>query len=354
MTDSADIVVTRVSAITALGVNSYESAMALRAGAVGMREGALLDEAQEPITFCSVPTLGPWLEGPERLDALADICLHDLLEQAPFLVHQRAKVVLLLDEDQGEPSSQGIVPAEALGMRVRQWVRETTQSTTPLEVDVTGGGGFGDAINRLAQELRDGYFEFGLLLAAHTDYGIERIAQLSRHHRLHKAEQLDGLIPGEAAVGLLVCTAQTARTNNLIPTCAVGPAAVTMEKARWDNDHPSFEAAGLTVAARTATAPQTSAGRPIGWVQSDISAEMFRVYELQTVMTRIQKRLGPPQVLETPCQKMGHLGAASAAWQVAYAAEAFRRGFAPAAEVLCMAGSEGGARSAFVVSSPPQ
>lgn len=352
MGNPAEPVLTHFSAVTSLGINSHESAMCFRAGSVGLRECPILDQEENSVTFCNVPILEPWLLGTERMQALVEMCLTDLLGSARALAYQRVKVILLLDEDQGDPDPQGVVPAEKLGLFVRQKVREATQTNAALEVDVTGGAGFGDAVNRLSQGLSEGYFEFGLIVTAHSDYSIERIGHLSRNNRLHKPEQLDGVIPGEAAVALVLCQAPTARASGLTPACRVSPAAVTVEKARWDNEHPSFEAAGLTVAARRATEAHQQAGRPIGWVQSDVSAETFRLQELQTVMARIQRRLGPPQLLDFPCQRMGELGATVAAWQVAYAAEAFMRGFAPAPEVLCMAGSEGGARTAFVVSEP--
>ncbi len=343
--------VTRFGAVTSLGENAYEAAMAYRAGNMGLRESALVDPEDQPVTFCSVPTLSPWLLGTERLQSLLEISIDNLLAEAPELAGQRTQVILLLDEGLAEPDTEGQVPAEVLGTLARRKIQEAIGQSVPLEIDATGAAGFGEATNRIRTGLSERRYEFALLLSVHSDYSVPRIRRLSEFQRLYSSDQLDGIIPGEASVSLAFSLASTARTTKVPGTCQLSPAEMTVESARWDNDHSSFEAAGLTVAARKASAHHQPTQRAIGWLQSDVSFEMFRVYELQTVLTRLQKGLGPPQVLDTPCQRLGHLGASAAAWQVVYACEAFRRGFAPAPEVLCLAGSEGGARTAFLVTA---
>lgn len=339
------------SALNSLGENARAAATAFRAGATGLRECPLVDSAEEAITLCSVPTLDPFLEGAARLDALAQATLADLLDRsATTLSTTRVKLFLLLDEGAAAPTSTGRSIAEELTLRARDFVQNRLGSRVGIEIDATGAAGIGSILERVEKELAAVEYECALVLGVHSDYSIARVAELDAAERIHSAENLDALLLGEGAAALVLVTPVRARSLGLTPTLTVGRSATTQDRARIDNDESAFEAAGLTVAVRRVVEPISARGERIGWMSSDANFEMFRNYELQATIVRTQSRLGPPQLLDTPCHRLGTLGAATGPWQVAYAAELFLRGDPPAPRCLCLQGSEDGTRSAFVIS----
>ncbi|HSC89710.1 MAG TPA: hypothetical protein VLC09_20650 [Polyangiaceae bacterium] len=338
------------SAITPLGHDVREAALAYRAGVSGLRECAILDSTGEAPTIGSVPVLAPHLEGTERLLALAEHALAAIVERLRDAAGRgRIKLFVLLDEDLAATETGGRAPAEVVAANLQHLVEQQAGARIPVEFGANGSAGLGAVLERAAEELEQRHYEFALVLATHTDWGLGRIALLSAQERIYSSENLDRILLGEAGAGLLLCSRRFAHSLGQSPPVWLERPAVTQEKARFDNDHSAFEALAMTVAARRASDETAGRGERIGWVSSDSSFEIFRTYELQSVLVRLQSRLAPPQVLEQPCQRMGFLGAASGAWQVAYAAELTHRGAAPAPSKLCLLGSEDGTRTAFML-----
>jgi 3-oxoacyl-[acyl-carrier-protein] synthase-1 len=203
-------------------------------------------------------------------------------------------------------------------------------------------------LERAAEGLSRGSFDFALICSVHTDHDPARLQFLQKHHRIHSADQLDGLLLGEGAVAWLCCAGPRAKELQVRPVARLHAPQSTNEKARFDNDESAFVAAGLTVAIRKAIA-NFPTSQKVGWVASDASFEMFRMHELQAALTRSQRHLGEPQVLEMANQRIGHWGAAVALWQVVHAAECWVLGCAADTRLLCLAGSDSGARLAFFV-----
>ena len=145
--------------------------------------------------------------------------------------------------------------------------------------------------------------------------------------------------PGAASVG---------RALPSLPTReSVRFTAGGVERARPDNDEPAFEALGLTAAVRAATEPLVKSGQTAGWMITDLTSEMRRLYEWESVWVRAQKVLGNPYIIESPAQRIGYLGAAAMPLMVAMAATAWEHGYAPSPRALCTAGNDGGERAAL-------
>ncbi len=345
------IVVSQWACLTPLGESAQDSCFAYRAGSSGLRECPIVDKNGDAVTLASIPVIDPTVEGLKRVHTLAYSVMNTLLDKCGTTLHrQRMKLYLLLDEylDQRDEMNANIVDGVAL--QLQEELRNRTGTTTKIEVVSTGAGGLGALLGTISQELEAGQYEFAVIISAHSDYGVTRIRELSENDRIYSSDNLDALLLGEAGAGVLLCTDRTARTFDLVSPVAITSVHNTHEKARWNNDESAFEAAGLTVASRHVLASPELKGRPIGWLSTDMSFEMFRVHELQTVMARVQSRLASPQVLEAPCQRIGHMGSVVGLWQIIYAAEAFMRGYAPAPDCLCLLGSDTGHRTAFILS----
>jgi 3-oxoacyl-[acyl-carrier-protein] synthase-1 len=125
-----------------------------------------------------------------------------------------------------------------------------------------------------------------------------------------------------------------------------------IERATPGNDASAFEAVGITRAIRMATGDLPEADT-VGWALSDHTFEMYRLYEWQAMMTRTRKRWGEPCTMDSPAQRMGHLGAAALPLQMVLAAEGWKRGYAPAPLAIIFAGSDAGERGAILLAEGP-
>lgn len=334
--------------VTPLGENALESALGFRVGASPLGQCALVDDQGEVPAMSTIPTLDPHVEGAARLTPLVLTSISQALTPIAHLIAGRSiSTHFLADEPHPElPIDHG---SETLALLARDHVRQLTATAARVELHTTGAAGLASIFERIAADFRAGAAELALISAAHTDYVRPWIQFLSRHRRLHTPEQLDGMMLSELAGAILVCPPATARALGLSATLHVDAWKSTIEKALWSNDESAYEAAALTVAARAVTERHHQSHRNVGWVSSDASLESFRMAELQSLIIRLQSRLGPPQQLDTPGHRLGHLGSAAGVWQLIYAAEAHLRKFAACEETLCLLGSENGARAALLL-----
>lgn len=354
-------VVVGVGAVTSLGLTAPHTAFVYRTGHVGMRESAILDQAGERVTLCSVAALDPWLTGEARLLQLALPALEEafshLGEHARSL---RIKVYLSVDEHlaaQGAASAQGAagqLPAQRVASALLFRARSLAHENVTIETRADGPGAPGLFLEEAGELLSTGAADVIVMLAVHSDYDPTLVSQLEEAGRLFSSDHLDGLIGGEAAACLLLTTPRAAAKLGLTPHLAIHSVGTAYERARPDNDESAYEAAGLTVAARRATQPLLEAELKCGWLLSDVTYEMREVYEWQALVARSQRALELPQQGDFPAHRLGHLGAAALPVMLTLVFEAYRRGAAPHPRALLYAGSDAGLRTALVVSQPDE
>jgi 3-oxoacyl-[acyl-carrier-protein] synthase I len=345
------LVVVQIGACTPLGSTAKHSGFLYRVGAVGMRQGALVDRSAEPVALGLVPTLDPYLFGAERLNALVEHALLDFQAQAgSFYEALRLKLVVLLDERFEQKLADGKRSADGAGSEICKQI-SSSLAVQPTLVTLAGDvTGFGQILPKLAEELEQDLYDAVIVAAQHTDYDPDRIMALDVAGRLFSSEHLDGIVPGEAAVVLTLALPAVARRLRLPIAAQIHSVGAAFEKARPDNDESAFVAAGMTVALHRAYETAPLEGERIGWLMSDISTEVFRNHEFQAVMARTQELFGPPQIYDAPAQRMGYMGAATIPVHLALAACAWQHGYAPCRWLLSMAGSDNGARVALMVS----
>ncbi|WP_437601962.1 hypothetical protein WMF28_10105 [Sorangium sp. So ce590] len=331
------ITVARVGAKTAVGLNARQTGFLLRAGFPAMAEAPLVNAAGEAITMAFVPTLDGRLVGAERLAALARAPLEEAV--APIR-DVAAEVHVALDEECPE-GPLAIALLEALVKRVMPAAHVTVQARGEA-----GPGAFLPPAIRALETRRANAVVIG---GVHSDYSPQSITALDASGRLFSRDNLDARIPGEAAAFfVLMRTADVARLK-LTPLAHVIGVGTGRERARPDNDEPAYEALGLTAAVRQATEPLMADGRTAGWILTDLTGEMRRQCEWQSVFVRAQKVLGKPYLIESPAQRIGYLGAAATPLFVAMAATAWKHGYAPSPIALTMVGNDGGERVAVVL-----
>jgi len=348
---NAPVLISHVGAVTSMGLSAFETAFVYRAQGTGLRLSALVDpETGEALLVGGVPTLDPTLVGAERVVELGKLALDDLwADGASALSGRRLHLWLCLDEWLTERDEQGVVPSVEVSRLLRIHARGRFGEHLQVHVCALGAASPGRILDDALGELERGECEGVILGGVHSDQCPARIAQLSQQKRLYSSDNSDGVLPGEAAGFVTLLEATGARRMGVSARAQLIALGTGYDKARPDNHESAFQAAGLTLAVRRATEELRAHGQRAGWQFNDLACEGYRLSEWISVMTRTQAVWEEPQVSEAPAQRLGNLGAATVPVQLALATEAWRRGYAPHARVLCFAGSDDGFRVALRV-----
>ena len=221
----------------------------------------------------------------------------------------------------------------------------------PMETVGRGAAGAAYALPAALEALAARRVDVVVLGGAHTDYDPETLATLDADGRVFTAENLDAVLPGEAAAFVVLTREETARRLGLAPAARLGGVGTGMDKDRPDNDASAFDATGTTAALRGAAEELAETGLRAGWGLCDQTFEQRRVLEWQAAVTRTHALWGAPHRLDAPAQRTGHLGAAALPFLMVLAAEGWKRGYAPSGVALAFAGSDAGERGAVLLFS---
>ncbi|MCC6559329.1 MAG: hypothetical protein IT372_40925 [Polyangiaceae bacterium] len=175
---------------------------------------------------------------------------------------------------------------------------------------------------------------------------VESLSALDAADRLKTPRNPDGLIPGEAAVAILIEPPGRPRRGGL-PLCAIGaPGLATEEKPIGCGD-PST-GGGLAAAIQAAAGEGTA---PLSWALGDLNGEMYRAAEWGRARVRAAAQLQGPARLWHPADCLGDVGAATGGVLLAVAARALEKGYAPADRAVLFAGADDGLRASLVVTN---
>jgi 3-oxoacyl-[acyl-carrier-protein] synthase-1 len=333
----SNVAIVGVGARTAVGLDARQTGFLLRAGFPAMTESPLASAAGEPITMAFVPTLDGALPFPERLCALAR---PPFAEAVAPLRDLTADVYLAIDEGCLDPELTAHL-LEAMVTRVMPAAR--------VHVEARGEAAPAAFLPEAILALDARRTDVVVIGGVHSDHDPRAIAALEESGRLFSRDNLDARIPGEAAAFFVLMRAPDAARQRLAPLARVVGVGGGRERARPDNDALAHEARGLTAAVKQATASLEAEGRTAGWMLNDLTSEMRRLYEWQSVFVRAQNILGNPYYIDSPAQRIGYLGAAAMPLFVVMAATAWRHGYAPSPLALATAGNDGGERVALVL-----
>jgi 3-oxoacyl-[acyl-carrier-protein] synthase I len=329
--------VVKVGARTPVGLDARQTGFLLRAGFPAVTEAPLADEGGEAITMAFLPTIDPRLVGAERLVALA----RPPLEEAVDVVRDaRAEVHVALDE--------GLID-ERFACGIFETMVARLMPNATVSVEARGEAALGARLPAVLQALETRRLDVAVFGGVHSDYDPRIIAALEAEGRLFSPQNLDARMPGECAAFFVLMRPGDARRLRLEPLANVIGVGSGRERARPDNDHPAYEALGMTAAVKNASAPLVERGRKAGWMFTDLTFEPRRQLEWQSVFTRSQRLLTEPYIIESPGQRIGYLGAAAMPLFVAIAATAWEHGYAPSPTALAVAGADGGERAALVI-----
>ena len=335
---------------TSLGQTLTQTAFLLRTGVPALGAAPLVDPEGEPVTMAFDPTLDPYLTGEERAAALASSALHEALaplgDEASTL---SARLLLCLGNSRAAVRGEA-APGALIASRVHARARELLPGIT-LELAARGPASPAFALPKSLEALASREIDLLVLGGAHTDYDPEAIRALAEQGRLFTPKNLDALIAGEAAAFVVLTREEVARRLGLRASARIADLGSAVDASRPDNDASAFEATGITAAVRAATDELAAEQLRAGWALTDHTFEMRRIQEWQAMITRTHKIWGAPHHVDSPAQRIGHLGAAAMPLQIALATEGWKRGWAPSAIALCFAASDSGERGAILLLS---
>jgi 3-oxoacyl-[acyl-carrier-protein] synthase-1 len=337
-----------VGARTPIGLSALDTTMNYRAGMAGMTESSILDLNEEPLTMCLEPTLDPLLVGAGRVVRLALPALEEALAGMSAAARGlKMKLIGCIDEHLAEKREDGIVPA-GIVLRMLQRRIEELGHDVVLETSARGAAGPAFAVMDDLDALARGTLDVVILGGLHSDYDPPHLRRLEEAERIFTPENLDAMIPGESAAFAVLMRPDVARRHGCAALGQIHEVATAFESARPDNDESRFSAVGLTVVVRKLGAALE--GRRAGWMLTDQTFEMRRVWEWTSMYARTQGFFADPHLVDNPAQRLGHLGAAAMPLHIVLACEAWRRGHAASPIAVSYAGSDTGERAGFLLS----
>ncbi len=243
---------------------------------------------------------------------------------------------------------------EALGVKVVRGAFDTLRIPwrgAPARLFHGGNAAFALALAAAGEDLRNRRVRGALVCAVDSLASSATLNLLREEGRLKTQDNPTGLIPGEAAVALLLTT--PVRSQGDEKERPVFLQAVTLGKDSHppEGDSPT-DAKPLASCIVSALGPLPAQAQPPVLI-TDHDGQHHRAHEwgmLQLQLTSSDRRLGACPAW-MPAQSFGHTGAASGGMGAAIAFRAIQRGYAPSPSLLVLSSSDSGERAAIHVSS---
>jgi 3-oxoacyl-[acyl-carrier-protein] synthase-1 len=350
--------VTAMEAVTPLGFDAEQTCAAIRAGVNRFADhpfhvSKVTDpetEEGEPLVASLLSELDPDTEGRDRLLELALPAFKGLLAKAGFKRADLAKggVLLSLPLPFGGPATKA--PDAGPDLLTALTDRLGLKSLKLKKSCRLGHTGMASCIQEASKLLASGEIDFCIVGGIESYHETETLDALDGHFRLKSARAVDGFIPGEGAVLLLLETAAKAAARKAEPLGVLSEFGFGKETRAYASDRLS-SGEGLSQALQPALAWLSKPGSPGRWVLCDLNGESYRAAEWGIVRTRLGEKIEPVADLTHPADCLGDTGAASTGVLIAYALHAFARGYAPAKEALIWNASDDGSRSAMILAS---
>ena len=173
----------------------------------------------------------------------------------------------------------------------------------------------------------------------------DRLEYRDQNWRLRSQRNVDGFIPGEAGVLLLVETRARAVARGAAIRAIVGAPVTSREPDAYAGER-SSSGQGLREALQGAL---SAAGgeKKAPWVVCDLNGESYRHFEWAVLETKLPEVLSTVNHTVRPVESIGDVGAATGGILLACVCEAFSRGYNPASEALLWTASDEGKRVAL-------
>lgn len=341
--------VVAVSARTPVGLTAETSAAAVRAGITRVSSHPfILDDTGESIRCAMDGRLSPDLMGPERLLALAEEPLGQIMSDLGASSSR-----LIVDVVVGLPEERpGWTDADA--SRITQALQGWGMARYPgasMRVSTSAARGHAaclDAMHVAARSIGEGVSDLCIVGGIDSYLDLAALEWLQACRQLTNGEVRSGFFPGEGC-GFVALASDQARRWLALASLAVvvgGGRATETRLIKTDEENLGH---GMTAAISMATQSLRLPEESVDSIYCDINGERYRSEEWGLVVLRLSRVCRAPTVYEAPAKSWGDVGAASGALFTVLAVEAWRRGYARGPRALLWGGSERGLRAALVL-----
>jgi 3-oxoacyl-[acyl-carrier-protein] synthase-1 len=276
------------------------------------------DQAGEPLVGAAVEALPRELRGRDRQAALLRLAFEALdPNSAKYLQAARLPLILCTHEaDRPGARLDGLVSDLRSPNGAPYFYGRTAHIAA-------GAAGVVHALEQARTMFCEDALQACLIVGVDSLINARTISWLDRMRRLKTSRQSDGLIPGEAGCIILVSQKPPQEAGLAVLGLGFGkePATIT-------NEEP-FRADGMTTALRNALAEAKLNLHEVDFRLSDVGGESYAFEELVLAQTRLMRQVRPEQPLWHPADCIGDCGAAAGFVQLAWAEQAWARGYAP-------------------------
>jgi 3-oxoacyl-[acyl-carrier-protein] synthase-1 len=351
-----DLVLTAVGGVSPVGTTIAQTCASVCAGIQRFSEHAYYScltedpewDEPDPLLCASAGFLDPFVDGPERLvrlflPALTELIAVSKLRRTEIAAGAFYLALPALDRATASWSLEATLVPELFGRAGLDGFRLTG-------VDQSGSTGMLRLIAEAERAILSGQVEYCIVGGVDSYLLEERLVCFDENRRLRSLMTVDGFVPGEAAVALLLETSEHARSRKREPFLTMDQIVMAREPNTIESDKQST-GTGLAEAVTGALA-LTGVSKKPGWVLCDLNGESYRAFEWGLVTVRVGEALSDVRQVSHPADCMGDVGACSGGVLIALAAHAFQRGLQKSEEALVWASSDCGERAALTVRRP--
>ncbi len=332
-------------AATPLGDNAVHTGLFLRAGRNQFLTSPFIDTWGERIRMSFLTTIPRNLTGADRLARLASVALREALVPLGGLPRGiSAQLALALPENtQGGNSKNGRVLSD--------WLARSIGQVLPISEIVpfpAGHAAGAEALERAHTWISSGKEHIVVVAGVDSYYNWDDLEPMEKADRIITEDNLDGMIPGEAAAFVVLVSEWLAARLQVRPVARLVSAGTARDPHPFGSEE-VCGAEGYTQAAGVVLAPLQAANRRVNYWWVDLTNETRKTKEFQLTVPRIGDVLGTATHLMTPLRELGDTRAATIPLMVALSSEAWHKGYGADTISVCMAASDGGMRGMTVL-----
>jgi len=350
---SNNIVITAMGALTPVGANVEKSCAAIKAGINRINEHSYYECTPEdpewddtlPLFVADVPAIDPFTDGPERLMELALPVLNEVMGKAKLKRADLDECGLMLSL----PQPDAAIDSMQLNSRfVPELCKRTGLTTLKLwKTSQTGHTGVFALVQNACQKLANGDLQF-CVVGGVDSYLLEaRLDVLDAAWRIRTERNVDGFIPGEAAVMLMLETQAHATARGATILARITHIGEGTEPEAYHSKKNST-GTGLSTALDTAI-PKNSSAKPIQEVYCSLNGESYYAFEWGLALVRLNTAFEGLKHLHHPAENCGDVGAATGGLLMACAAQNLSKIKQSDAQSLLWTASDNGHRMALTL-----
>ena len=345
-----NIVITAMAALTPVGINAEQSCAAIEAGMTRIIEHAYFQCTPEdpewdedlPLFASDVPLIDPFTDGTERLLQLALPVLTEVMSKAKLKRADLETGGLMLALPQLDKAINELNLSKQF---IPELCKRTGLTTFKLwKATQTGHTGVFTLLQSAIQKLNAGDIRFCIVGGVESYLLEKRLDLLDAAWRLRSERTVDGFIPGEAAVMLMLETADSAKAGGRPILARLGGLAEATEpETITSNKHST--GAGLTQVIQTALQGQN--GVLADSVYCSLNGESYYAFDWGVALARANEELKGMKNLSHPADCIGDIGAATGGLLMICAITALNKEDSSKAQSLLWTASDNGHRMAL-------